>query len=55
MQVSVVCFYFLDRSWEQDLPPDTTGAPHCVDCSHECTASGMIFHMSAPQVCSFFT
>eukprot|EP00892_Ulva_mutabilis_P011099 jgi/Ulvmu1/8361/UM042_0067.1 len=25
LQVSVVCFYFFDKSWEEDLPPDTTG------------------------------
>jgi hypothetical protein len=25
VQIAVVCFYFFDKSWEDDLPPDTTG------------------------------
>jgi hypothetical protein len=25
IQISVVCFYFFDKSWEKDLPKDTTG------------------------------
>lgn len=25
LQVSLVCFYFFDKSWEHELPPDATG------------------------------
>eukprot|EP00892_Ulva_mutabilis_P006589 jgi/Ulvmu1/4301/UM002_0022.1 len=25
LQICLVCFYFFDKSWEDDLPPDTTG------------------------------
>jgi hypothetical protein len=27
LQIAVVCFYFFDKSWESDLPADSTGAP----------------------------
>lgn len=25
LQISLVCFYFFDKSWEHELPPDATG------------------------------
>jgi hypothetical protein len=27
LQIAVVCFYFFDKSWESDLPADSTGVP----------------------------
>lgn len=29
IQIAAVCFYFFDKSWEDDLPDDTTGT--CTD------------------------
>ena len=30
LQIAVVCFYFFDKSWEKDLPTDSTGECPCT-------------------------
>lgn len=46
LQVSVVCFYFFDKTWEEDLPPDSTG-----DSSTNYILRSPTSHNAANRVC----